>query len=91
MFCELWLDYVKGFKTISPWEFGQDEAIISEHKQIRTALIKFFNQENVSNHLKDLALLRKKADYEPFIDISPKEVDNAIGHMEKIITTLKFD
>ncbi len=91
LFCELWLEYVKGFKTISPWEFDEDENRISEHKQIRTALIRLFNQENVGNHLNDLASLRRKADYDPFVDIEPKEVEKAIRHMEKIITTLEFD
>ena len=91
LFCELWLEYVKGFKTISPWEFDVDDNRISEHKQIRTALIRLFNQENVGNHLNDLASLRRKADYDPFVDIEPKEVENAIRHMEKIITTLEFD
>lgn len=91
LFCELWLDYVKGFKAIPPWEFDEDENRISEHKQIRTALIRLFNQENVGNHLNDLASLRRKADYDPFVDIEPKEVENAIRHMEKIITTLELD
>ena len=62
---------------------------ISEHKQVRKALKKF-GKKNIQTELNDLATLRKKADYEPFRDISPKEVDEAIEHMENIFQQLKF-
>ena len=90
MFCELWLEDIKGFKVIEPWEFQEGEKVISEHKQVRMALSENYNQEDLGYILGKLASLRKKADYEPFVDITNKEVSDAIGHMEKIITTLKF-
>ncbi|MBR1610408.1 MAG: hypothetical protein IJ672_02820, partial [Methanobrevibacter sp.] len=76
--------------VIEPWEFQEGEKVISEHKQVRMALSENYNQEDLGYILGKLASLRKKADYEPFVDITNKEVSDAIGHMEKIITTLKF-
>ena len=89
LFCELWLDYEKQFKTLKPWEFDEDEERISEHKQIRNALYNI-GEKNTESELNKLALLRRKADYEPFIDITPDEVQEAIAHMEKIFNNLTF-
>lgn len=89
LFCELWLDYEKQFKTLKPWEFEKHEEIISEHKQIRNALYNI-GEKNIESELGKLALLRKKADYEPFIDISPNEVQDAITHMQNIFNHLRF-
>ena len=33
LFCELWLDYVKNFRPIPLWEFGDDENKINEHSK----------------------------------------------------------
>ena len=89
LFCELWLDYKKQFKTVKSWEFDEDEEIISEHKQVRNALYNH-GEKKIKTELSKLALLRRKADYEPFIDITPKEVQDAITHMEKIFNNLTF-
>ena len=88
LYCQLWLEDVKKFKVKAPWHFENTKGI-SEHKQVRKALKKF-GKKNIQTELNDLATLRKKADYEPFRDISPKEVDEAIEHMENIFKQLKF-
>lgn len=90
LYCALWLDYVKNFKIKHPWEFDDTEERIGEHKQIREAL-KDFGEKNMKTKLNDLFKLRKKADYNPFMDITPEEVTNAIHHMEKIFNHLKFE
>ena len=90
LYCTLWLDYVKNFKIKHPWEFDDTEERIGEHKQIREAL-KDFGEKNMKTELNDLFKLRKKADYNPFMDITPEEVTNAIHHMEKIFNHLKFE
>ena len=90
LFCLLWLKCVKKFKPKAPWEFKKDEHITGEHKQVRNALYDF-GEEEIQNELIDLAALRKKADYEPFADISQKEVNDAINHMEEIFKHLKFE
>lgn len=89
LFCELWLDYEKQFKTLKPWEFDNNEERISEHKQIRNALYNL-GEKNIESELGKLALLRKKADYEPFIDITPNEVQDAVTHMQNIFNHLTF-
>ncbi|MBQ6344602.1 MAG: HEPN domain-containing protein [Methanobrevibacter sp.] len=48
--------------------------------------IKKRKEENIK-----LANLRKKADYEPYQDLTPQDVSDAINHMEKIFDHLKFD
>ena len=65
------------------------EKRIGEHKQVRDALYDF-GEEDIKKELSDLASLRKKADYEPFYDISSKEVNDAIEHMERIFRQLEF-
>ena len=89
LYCELWLKEVKNFKPKAPWEFGKKEKIQGEHKQVRDALYKFGEKE-IKKELTDLAHLRKKADYEPFNDISPKELNDAIEHMKRIFGHLEF-
>ena len=89
LFCELWLEDVKHFKPKAPWEFDEDEKRRGEHKQVRDALFDF-GQKIAQKELSDLASLRKKADYNPFYDISPKEVNSAIEHMENIFRQLEF-
>ena len=89
LYCELWLDYVKRFKVKHPWEFGDDEDEIGEHKQVREALNNF-GERKMKFELQKLYFLRRKADYEPFIDITTKEVNDAISHMEKIFNHLKI-
>ena len=69
----MWLDYEKQFKILEPWEFDDGEDIISEHKQVRRALFNF-GKTSTGHELSKLASLRKKADYEPFIDITAVEV-----------------
>ena len=90
LFCELWLDYVKKFKVKHPWDFKDDEERIGEHKQVREAL-KDFGEKNMKTELNYLFRLRRKADYDPFIDITSEEVTNAVHHMEKIFNHLKFE
>lgn len=90
LFCELWLDYEKNFKPISINDFEEKEKFISEHKQVRNALSNF-GEGIVSYDLSKLAKLRKKADYEPFQDLTPNDVSNAISHMGRIFNHLKFE
>lgn len=90
LYCELWLEDMKNFKVKHPWDFEDDEERIGEHKQVREALDNF-GEENMKTELKDLFKLRRKADYEPFVDITSKEVNAAINHMKKIFNHLKFE
>lgn len=90
LYCALWLEDIKKFKPLSSWEFEDNEEKISKHKQIRNALYNF-NEKQMSAELNDLFNLRHKADYEPFLDISAKEVEDSISHMEKIFGHLKFE
>ncbi|WP_303723554.1 hypothetical protein [Methanobrevibacter thaueri] len=90
LYCELWLEYVKNFQVLKPWEFENGENQISEHKQVRLALSDF-GENNMKVELQNLAILRQKADYDPFVNITPKEVNDSIHHMQKIFNRLKFD
>ena len=90
LYCTLWLEDIKKFKPLSSWEFDDGEEKISKHKQIINALSNF-NEPEMGSQLSQLFDLRYKADYEPFIDIEPKEVNNAMHHMEKIFNHLKFE
>ena len=44
----------------------------------------------MTEELSKLAKLRRKADYNPFSDITLDEVNEAVHHMEKIFNHLKF-
>lgn len=90
LYCSLWLEDIKRFKPLSSWEFSENERNISKHKQIINALYNF-NEAKIGSQLSQLFDLRIKADYEPFIDITSEEVTDAIHHMEKIFSHLKFD
>ena len=90
LYCELWLKDVKNFKVKKPWEFEDDEDIVGEHKQVRDALFDF-GQKTTHKELRKLSDLRNKADYNPFSDISPKELNEAIRHMEEIFKHLEFE
>lgn len=89
LYCQLWLEDIKNFKIKHPWDFKENEERIGEHKQVREAL-KDFGEKNMKTELYDLFKLRQKADYDPFIDITPQEVSDAINHMKKIFNHLKF-
>ena len=89
LYCLLWLKKIKRFEPKPPWTFEKKEKRIGEHKQVRDALYDF-GEEDIKKELSDLASLRKKADYEPFYDISSKEVNDAIEHMERIFRQLEF-
>ena len=71
------------------FEFDDDEEYITEHKQVRLAL-KEKGLETISSELFDLFNLRKKADYDPLMDISPDELSDAMESMELIFTKLTF-
>lgn len=90
LYCSLWLEDIKRFKPLSSWQFNENEKNISKHKQIINALYNF-NEPTLESQLSQLFDLRIKADYEPFIDITSKEVTDAIHHMEKIFNQLKFE
>ncbi len=90
LYCELWLKEIKDFKAKAPWEFSKNKKIMGEHKQIRKALYRF-GEEEVQEKLSDLALLRKKADYKPFSNISHEELYDAIENMKEIFCQLKFE
>lgn len=85
----MWRDYVKKFKTTPINEFGDDEKKISEHVQVRNALFNF-GEKIAEEKLSKLAGLRKKADYNPFVDLTSREVSDALDYMEKIFNQLKF-
>jgi hypothetical protein len=74
---------------LKPWEFNGSEDRISEHKQVRNALYNI-GEKNTESELGKLALLRRKADYEPFIDITSNEVQEAITYMQNIFNHLSF-
>ena len=88
LYCELWLKEIKNFKAKAPWKLGKNKKM-GEHKQVRKALYRF-GEEEVQQKLSNLAKLRKKADYEPFSDISLEELNEAIENMEEIFSQLKF-
>lgn len=83
-----WLYETYNFKPLSKQEFKGLE-FITEHKQIRLKL-KEINQIEISNNLFNLFGLRKKADYNPFSDISYDELENAMHLMNHIFQNLKF-
>ncbi|WP_458453108.1 hypothetical protein [Methanobrevibacter sp.] len=89
LFCSLWLEDIKHFKPIPVMELDPEERI-SEHKQVRNALYNF-GEKRMTEELSKLAKLRKKADYDPFLDITSKEVSDAVHHMQKIFNHLKFE
>lgn len=90
LFCELWLDYVKNFRPIPLNSFGIGEERISEHVQVRNALFNL-GEKRIEEKLLKLAALRKKADYEPFIDLTPQDVSDAVGYMKSIFNHLEFE
>ena len=90
LYCELWLDYVKNFRPIPLTEFQDTTEIISEHLQVRNALYNF-GEKRIKNELKKLSFLRKKADYDPYNDLTLNDVSNAINHMEAIFNNLNFE
>lgn len=89
LYCRLWLDYVKNFQVIPIREFGDDEEKVSEHLQVRNALFNF-GEKTMEANLSKLSRLRKIADYDPFRDLTPTDVSNAIDYMEKIFNHLEF-
>ena len=84
-----WLFEKHGFKPLSKSEWGDDE-FVTEHKQVRL-MFKDLNQIDVYISLFNLLNLRKKADYEPFSNISDDELNKAMGIMESIFQNLDFD
>lgn len=63
LFCLLWLEDVKNFRPIQINELNPNERI-SEHQQVRNALLNF-GEKTVKYDLTKLAKLRKRADYSP--------------------------
>lgn len=90
LYCELWLKKMKQFKTKHPWEFKPEERIVGEHKQVRDALLEF-GEENMRDELKELASLRRTADYKPYRKITSQDVNESIEHMKTIFNHLKFE
>ena len=90
LYCLLWLEDVKNFRPTPIKEFANYEDRISEHLQVRNALYNF-GEKRIRVDLGKLASLRKKADYEPYMDLTPDDVSNAINHMERIFNSLKFE
>lgn len=89
LYCLLWLEDIKHFKPIPLVNMDVGEKI-SEHKQVRNALGNF-GEKRIKDYLSKLSNLRKKADYNPFVDLTPTDVSNAIHHMKKIFNNLQFD
>ena len=88
LYALFWLEDKFKFQLKMPFEFD-DEEYITEHKQVRLAL-KDKGLEPISSELADLFKLRKKADYDPLIDISIEELNDAIESMELIFKKLNF-
>ena len=84
-----WLFEKFGFKPRPPEDFDKNERFITEHKQVWDAL-KEKNFSAISYELADLAILRKKADYDPFLDISDDELSDAMESMGIIFEKLSF-
>ena len=89
LYCLLWLKEIKKFSPKPPWKFKKKEKRMGEHKQVRKALYNL-GENDIHKELKKLTSLRKKADYNPYSNIYPEEVDEAIEHMEKIFNQLEF-
>lgn len=89
LYCLLWLEDIKNFRPTSILELGPEERV-SEHQQVRSALFDF-GEKRTKEELSKLANLRRKADYNPFMDITPDEGTDAVHHMEKIFNHLKFE
>ncbi|MBE6508250.1 MAG: hypothetical protein E7Z77_02425 [Methanobrevibacter sp.] len=85
----LWLEDRFKFKLKEPYEFDNKEDFITEHKQVRLAL-KDKGFAVISSELVKLSSLRKKADYDPFSDISDDELQDAIDGMNFIFRKLTF-
>ena len=90
LFCVLWLEYVKNFRPMPLKGFKSKEERISEHVQVRNAL-KDFGKKTIGYKLSKLSELRKKADYDPYVDLTPNDVSDAVNHMEQIFNCLKFE
>ncbi len=88
LYVSLWLHEVYKFKPLSKEDFCGDE-FITEHRQVQYELAKV-NLHSVRNKLYELFDLRKKADYDPFYDISEDELDDAMYLMDQIFIALKF-
>ena len=88
--CVLWLEYVKNFRPMPLKGFKSKEERISEHVQVRNAL-KDFGKKTIGYKLSKLSELRKKADYDPYVDLTPNDVSDAVNHMEQIFNRLKFE
>ena len=84
-----WLFEKHGFKPLSRSEWGDDD-FVTEHSQVRL-MFRELEQRNVGISLFDLFYLRKKADYEPFSNISDDELNEAMEIMESIFKDLDFD
>ena len=84
-----WLFEKFKFKPRPPEDFDKDEKFVTEHKQVRDAL-KEKNFSAISSELMDLAMLRQKADYDPFSDISDDELSSAMDSMRIIFEKLPF-
>ena len=84
-----WLFEKFGFKPRPPEDFDKNERFITEHKQVRDTL-KEKNFSAISYELADLAILRKKEDYDPFLDISDDELSDAMESMGIIFEKLSF-
>ncbi len=89
LYALFWLEDEFEFKLKKPYEFDDDEDYITEHKQVRLAL-KDKGLGTISSELADLFKLRTKADYDPLIDISQDELNEAIESMELIFRKLTF-
>lgn len=83
-----WLEDQHDFKLKRSFEFIANEQVISEHKQVITALKKY--DLKCGNRLSEIKKLRNISDYKPYEDISAKEVEVSVGYMEYIFNNLKF-
>ena len=84
-----WLFEKHGFKPLSKSEWD-DGKFVTEHGQVRL-MFKEIEEKDIALSLFKLLNLRKKADYEPFSNISDGELNKAMGIMESIFQNLDFD
>ena len=86
----MWLFLKHGCTIRHPCEFKKSEKRKGEHRQIREALYDF-GEGKMESELRNLALLRNKADYNLYLEIIDDGLYNLINHMKCIFNHFKLD
>lgn len=82
-----WLKKKYDFVPKKKREYSNPKDYVSEHKQIQVELTEH-KRNDVSNKLRHLFELRKKADYPPLNKLTLKQVNDCINNMEYIFKRL---